>query len=118
MNTYKSIDEYISQFPMTTQRKLIEIRKIIHETAPDATEKISYAMPTFYLNGNLVHFAGYEHHIGFYPVPTALEKFKKDIEKYKHSKGGVQFPLDQELPIGLIKRIVKFRAEENLKKKN
>ena len=111
---YSTIDEYIKTFPMEMQKKLQEIRKTIHESAPEATEAISYQMPTFKLNGNLVHFAAYEHHIGFYPIPTGMEAFKEVLSHYKTGKGSVQFPLDQPLPLDLIRRIVEFRVNENL----
>jgi len=111
---YSTIDEYIETFPMEMQKKLQEIRKTIHESAPEATEAISYQMPTFKLNGNLVHFAAYEHHIGFYPIPTGMEAFKEELSHYKTGKGSVQFPLDQPLPLDLIRRIVEFRVKENL----
>jgi uncharacterized protein YdhG (YjbR/CyaY superfamily) len=115
MKTYKSVDKYISAFPIDIQMKLIEMRKAIREVAPEALEKISYGIPTFYLNGNLVHFAGYKKHIGFYPTPSGIKEFEKEISKYKYSKGAVQFPLDKDLPITLIKKIVKFRVKENTK---
>lgn len=108
------IDEYIATFPPETQKLLTEIRKIIAQAAPEATEKISYAMPTFYLKGNLVHFAGYKNHIGFYPAPSGITAFQEELSGYKNSKGAIQFPLDKPLPQELISRIVKFRAEENL----
>jgi uncharacterized protein YdhG (YjbR/CyaY superfamily) len=110
----QTIDEYIAGFPPDVQEILQKIRKTVHEAAPDATEKISYQMPTFYLQGNLVHFAGFKEHIGFYPVPTGIEKFKKELSVYKQGKGSVQFPLDQPIPYGLITKIVKFRVKENL----
>ncbi|MGE5464878.1 MAG: iron chaperone [Syntrophothermus sp.] len=117
MKTAKSapttIDEYIAEFPQEVREILQKIRKTIHEAAPEATEKISYQMPTFYLNGNLVHFAGFKEHIGFYPVPTGIEKFKKALSVYKQGKGSVQFPLDQPMPYELIGKIVKFRVQEN-----
>lgn len=112
--TYSTIDEYIETFPEEIQKKLREIRQTIHETAPEATEAISYQMPTFKLNGNLVHFSGYAHHIGFYPIPTGMEAFKNELSHYKTGKGSVQFPLDQPLPLDLIRRIVEFRVKENL----
>jgi uncharacterized protein YdhG (YjbR/CyaY superfamily) len=96
---------------------LKQLRKIIREQAPQAQEKISYQMPTFYLNGNLVHFAAHTKHIGFYPTPSGIEAFKSKLSKYKNSKGSVQFPIDEPLPIELIKRIVKFRVAEHTKKK-
>lgn len=112
---FTSIDEYIRSFPEQIQQKLQEIRKAIMDAAPEATEKISYQMPTYYLNGNLVHFAAYAKHIGFYPAPTGIEAFKTDLSKYRNSKGSVQFPLDVPLPLDLIRKIVKFRVEENKK---
>lgn len=112
-----TIDEYISFFPPDVQRKLEALRRLIRETAPDAEETINYAIPTFKLNGNLVHFAGFKNHIGFYPAPSGIEAFKKDLSVYKNAKGSVQFPLQDELPLDLIKRIVEFRVEENLSKK-
>jgi uncharacterized protein YdhG (YjbR/CyaY superfamily) len=114
---YTNIDEYIALFPADVQKKLKQMREVIHATAPEATEKIAYQMPTFYLNGNLVHFAAFKNHIGFYPVPSGIEAFKKELSKYAQGKGSVQFPLDQPLPIALIKKVVKFRADENKKKK-
>lgn len=109
-----SIDEYIGRFPDHTRALLEEMRALIHETVPDATETISYQMPTFDLHGrHLVHFAGYDRHIGFYPIPTGMEAFKKELAAYKTGKGSVQFPLDQPLPRDLIRRIVEFRADEN-----
>ena len=93
-NTYESIDEYISQFPPEVQDKLNTIRKVIKETAPDATEKISYQMPTFVLHGNLIHFAAYKNHIGIYPTPIGIEAFKEELSQYKGAKGSVQFPIN------------------------
>ncbi len=113
----KNIDEYIAAFPPDVQERLQAIRQVIHESAPQATEKISYQMPTFYLNGNLVHFAAFKGHIGFYPAPTGLDAFKEEISKYKHSKGAVQFPLDQPVPYDLIRRMTEYRVAENLKLK-
>ena len=109
----QTIDEYIAGFPADVQKILQKIRVTIHEAAPEATEKISYQMPTFYLNGNLVHFAAFKDHIGFYPVPSGIEKFKKELSVYKQGKGSVQFPLDKPIPYGLITKIVKFRVKEN-----
>ena len=114
--TYQSIDEYISQFPSEIQELLQNIRRITREAAPDATEKISYQMPTFYLHGNLVHFAAFKHHIGFYPTPEGIEAFKEELSQYKGAKGSVQFPLDKPMPYDLISKIVKARVEENIKK--
>ena len=112
-STARSIDEYIAEFPPETRKVLEELRALIKATAPDATEKISYAIPTFYLNGNLVHFAGYEKHIGFYPGASGIRTFQKDLKPYKSAKGSVQFPLGQPLPTDLIRRIVELRVEEN-----
>lgn len=112
--SYNSIDEYIEQFPADIQIVLQEIRSVIKEAAPEATEKISYQMPTFFLQGNLVHFAAYKNHIGFYPVPSGIEKFKEELSQFKGAKGSVQFPLDKPMPMDLIRRIVLFRVEENL----
>lgn len=113
---YSSIDEYIGSFHPDLQKKLIQIREIIKTNAPDATERISYQMPTFYLNGNLVHFAGYSTHIGFYPTPSGIEAFKGEFSGYRWSKGAVQFPFDEPLPEDLIRRIVQFRVKENTSK--
>jgi uncharacterized protein YdhG (YjbR/CyaY superfamily) len=112
-----TIDDYIAQFPEEVQQKLTQLRNLIHELAPEATEKISYQMPTFYLNGNLVHFAAYVKHIGFYPTPSGISRFEEELSEYKFSKGSVQFPLDQPLPTELISRMVAFRRDENLGKK-
>ena len=114
---FSNIDEYIATFPQDVQKKLTQMREVIHSAAPEATEKIAYQMPTFYLNGNLVHFAAFKNHIGFYPVPSGIESFKKELSKYAQGKGSVQFPLDKSLPVALIKKVVKFRVAENLKKK-
>ncbi len=116
MNTFQNIDEYIAAFPKDIQEILMQIRETIHKAAPEALEKISYQMPTFYLNGNLVHFAAYKKHIGFYPAPSGIESFKKELSVYKGAKGSVQFPLDKPIPLDLISKIVKFRISENLKK--
>ena len=113
-----TIDEYIAGFPAETQKLLAQLRALIKATAPGATESISYAMPTFDLNGrHLVHFAGYAKHIGFYPIPSGIEAFKEELEPYKQGKGSVQFPLDQPLPTDLIRRIVEFRVLENTRKR-
>lgn len=112
----KTIDEYIEGFPSDVQIILERIRLIIREAAPDAEETIKYQMPTFTLNSNLVHFAAYKRHIGFYPVPTGIEKFKDALSEYVTGRGSVQFPLDKPIPFDLIKKIVQFRVEENRKK--
>ena len=112
----KTIDDYIADFPPAVQEILQTIRATVREAAPEATEAISYQMPTFKLHGNLVHFAGYKNHIGFYPVPTGIEAFKEELSVYKQGKGSVQFPLDQPIPYDLIRRIVVFRVAENVAK--
>ncbi|MFA5311818.1 MAG: DUF1801 domain-containing protein [Methanomassiliicoccales archaeon] len=117
MKDYENIDEYIAQFPEEVRAILEKIRKIIRDLAPDATEAISYGIPTFKLNGNLIHFAAYEHHIGFYPGADAMEMFSKDLSKYKRSKGTVQFPIDGPIPYEVIETIVKHKVEESHKKK-
>jgi uncharacterized protein YdhG (YjbR/CyaY superfamily) len=111
-----SINGYIAGFPPEVQAILEQIRLTVAQAAPEATEKISYQMPTFFLNGNLVHFAAYKNHIGFYPVPTGIEAFKSELSAYKGAKGSVQFPLDKPIPFDLIARIVKFRVEESSRK--
>jgi len=113
---YSTIDEYVRCFPSEIQKKLEEIRAAVKAIAPDAEEKISYQMPTFYLNGNLVHFAAFKDHIGFYPIPSGIEAFEQELKEYKRGKGSVQFPLNQPLPMELIRRIVEFRVEENRRK--
>ena len=110
----KNMDEYIAGFPTEVQKKLKKIRVTIRRAAPDAEETISYQMPTFTLKGNLVHFAAYQKHIGFYPAPRGIEKFKKELSVYEGAKGTVRFPLDKPIPYGLIGRIVKFRVKDNL----
>jgi uncharacterized protein YdhG (YjbR/CyaY superfamily) len=112
-STARTIDKYIAEFPPETRRVLEELRALIRSAAPGATETISYAIPTFDLNGHLVHFAGYARHVGFYPTSTGIQAFQHEIASYKSSKGSVQFPLDQPLPADLIHRIVRFRVEEN-----
>jgi uncharacterized protein YdhG (YjbR/CyaY superfamily) len=115
-NRPNTIDEYIAQFPQNVQQALEKIRALIKESAPEAVEKISYAMPGFYLNGMLVWFAGHKDYIGFYPTGSGIEAFKKEFTDYKWSKGAVQFPLDQPIPYELIRKMVKFRMAENMKK--
>lgn len=110
---YKDIDTYIKTFPKDVQKVLEDIRMTIHEEAPEATEAISYQIPTFKLNGkNLVHFAGWKHHIGFYPTPSGTTAFSKELAAFNPAKGSVQFPLDQPIPFELIKKIVRYRVEE------
>ncbi len=109
-----SIDAYIEEFPPATRAVLETMRTLIKSVAPAATETISYAMPTFDLNGrHLVHFAAFQNHIGFYPTPTAGEAFKDELRNYKTGKGSVQFPLSQPLPVDLIRRMVEYRVEES-----
>ena len=108
-----SIDEYIAGFPAEVQQVLQSLRDLIKVTAPDATETISYGIPTFDLNGkHLVHFAGYARHIGLYPTPSGTEMFAEELEPYKRGKGSVQLPLGQPMPTDLIRRIVEFRMHE------
>jgi uncharacterized protein YdhG (YjbR/CyaY superfamily) len=116
MSKFTNIDDYIAGFPEEIQRKLQEIRSAIKAAAPSAEEAISYNIPTFKLNGNLVHFAAFKAHIGFYALPTGHDEFKTELANYKHAKGSVQFPFDQKLPISLIKKMVKFRVKENMNK--
>ena len=113
---FTSIDEYIASFPEPIQERLRNLRATIKAAAPEATEKISYQMPTFFLNGNLVYFGVSKNHIGFYPTPAAIEAFKDELSVYKGAKGSVQFPFDQPLPHELISRIVQFRVGQNLNK--
>lgn len=113
---FTSIDEYIETFPDAIQTILQKVRATIHAAAPEAKEKISYQMPTFDLKGNLVHFAAFKNHLGFYPTPSGTEAFKQEIARYQAGKGSIQFPLDEPMPLDLITRIVKLRVAENLQK--
>lgn len=115
-NIPKSIDEYILQYPQEIQEILRTLRKVIKESAPNAEEKISYRMPTFVLNGNLVHFAAYKNHIGFYPTSSGINTFQQELSEYKTSKGAVQFPIGKPIPYEIISQIVKFRVAENQSK--
>jgi uncharacterized protein YdhG (YjbR/CyaY superfamily) len=118
-STVNTIDEYIAGFPPATQKVLEEVRALIQASAPDATETISYAIPTFDLNGrHLVHFAGYAKHVGFYPIPSGMVVFKEELAPYKQGKGSAQFPLSQPMPTGLIRRIVEFRVNESTGRAN
>jgi uncharacterized protein YdhG (YjbR/CyaY superfamily) len=112
----KSIDEYIAVFPEDIQKTLRGLRATIKTSAPDAEERISYQIPTFFLNGNLVHFAAFQKHIGFYPTSSGIRAFKHELAAFELSKGTVRFPIGKPLPLKLIGRIVKFRVAENLKK--
>jgi uncharacterized protein YdhG (YjbR/CyaY superfamily) len=111
-----SIDQYIETFPEATQKLLQKIRTTIQKAAPEAKETINYGIPTFTLNGNLVHFAAFKNHIGFYALPTGHKAFQEEFSVYKTGKGSVQFPFDQPLPLALISKVVKFRVKENLEK--
>ena len=113
--TYQSIDEYILQFSPDIQEILKMLRAVIKEAAPEATEKISWQMPTFVLHGNLVHFAAHKNHIGFYPAPSGIQAFKDELSEYKGAKGSIQFPIKIPIPYELISDIVKFRVAENMK---
>ena len=108
----KSIDEYIARFPPDVQATLHEMRRTIKDAAPDAEETIKYRIPTFVMHGNLVHFAGFRNHIGFYPTPSAIRAFKSALTGYQSAKGSVQFPLNKPVPFALIRRMVKFRVKE------
>ncbi len=116
MKSYISIDAYLKQFTPDVVAKLQTLRKMIQTLAPQAEETIRYGMPTFRLNGNLIHFAAYEKHIGLYPTPAPIKAFVKELKSYKTSKGAIQFPIDKPLPLALIKKIVKFRIKQTLTK--
>lgn len=115
-NTAGTIDEYISGFPHEVQEILKRMRQTIRTAAPGAEETIKYQIPTFTLKGNLVHFAAFKNHIGFYPTPTGIERFRQELSVYKGAKGSVRFPFDKPVPLALISKIVKFRVKENLEK--
>ena len=115
---FRSVDEYIKAFPKDVQDLLEKMRQTVKKAAPGAVEVISYQMPTFKLKGkNLVYFAAFKNHIGFYPVPSGVAAFKKELSPYKQGKGSVQFPFDQPVPYDLVRRIVQFRAREQQEKK-
>jgi uncharacterized protein YdhG (YjbR/CyaY superfamily) len=114
---FKTIDEYIAAFPKNVRSVLEELRQGIRDSAPEAVEAISYQIPTFKLNGNLMHFAAFKNHIGFYPTPSAIEAFKKKLCNYEISEGTVRFPINEPIPIDLMKEMVRFRVRENLGKK-
>lgn len=111
-----TIDEYIANFPADVQEILQKVRETIKTAAPQATEAISYGMPTFKLEGNLVHFGAFKEHLGFYPIPSGLVEFQEELAPYKSGKGSVQFPYNQPMPFALITKIVQFRVTENLAK--
>jgi uncharacterized protein YdhG (YjbR/CyaY superfamily) len=115
-NSPQTVDDYIAGFPAEERAILEQIRTIIQETVPDAEEVISYQMPTYRLHGNLVHFAAFKNHIGFYPTPTGVEAFMDELAPYQHAKGSIRFPLDQLIPYALIRKIVAFRVKETLEK--
>ncbi len=111
-----AVDQYIQAQPESTRALLTQLRAAIRRAAPGATEKISYGIPTFDYHGNLVHFAAFKRHIGFYPAPSGIEAFKDEVARFKHAKGSIQFPLTDPLPLALITRIVQFRVKENAAK--
>jgi uncharacterized protein YdhG (YjbR/CyaY superfamily) len=115
-NIATDIDDYISNFPMDIRGMLEEVRATIAEAAPKATESIKYAIPTFIYKGNLVHFAAFQNHIGFYPAPTGIVAFAKELAPYKQGKGSIQFPIDEPMPLKLITKIVQWRVKENEEK--
>jgi uncharacterized protein YdhG (YjbR/CyaY superfamily) len=112
--SFKTIDEYISTFPPDVQEILEALRQTTRKAAPDAVEAISYRMPTFKLHGNLVYFAAFKNHIGFYPVPSGIEAFAEELAPYRAGKGTIRFPMDQPIPFDLVTRIVQYRVQENL----
>lgn len=114
---FKTIDQYIALQPEKVIFILEEIREIIRNVIPEAEETISYQIPTFKYHGNLVHFAAYKNHIGFYPGALAIETFKDAIINYSTSKGTIQFPIDEPIPFELISEITAFRVKQNLEKK-
>ena len=114
---FRTIDEYIAGFPENVRDILEELRRVIREAAPRAEEAMRYGIPTFRLNGNLVHFAAFRHHIGFYPTPSAIGAFKEELSSYKQAKGSVQFPIDKPIPYDLVRKIVQYRVEESQESK-
>lgn len=112
----KTIDQYLDAFPPEVKKVMEKIRQVIRQVAPDAIETIKYGIPTFVHNGNLVHFGGYKNHVGFYPAPSGIEAFKKQLVKYQSGKGTIRFPINKPVPFDLIKQIVKFRVKQNLAK--
>ena len=111
-----TIEEYIASFPKDIQEILERLRVTIRKAAPEAEETINYAIPTFTLNGNLVHFAAFKNHVGFYPAPSGIKAFEKELSVYEGAKGSIKFPLDKPLPLSLVSKIVKFRVKENVEK--
>ena len=114
----KNIDEYIASFDIEIQKTLNELRKFIKEGVPEAIEKISYGMPTFYLKGNLVHFAAFKDHYGFFPSPSGIDNFETELIPYRRGKGTLRFPFNKEIPWDLLRKVIHHRVEENLKKSN
>ena len=111
-----AVDRYIEAQPEHVRERLTELRRTIARAAPQASEKISYGVPTFDFHGNLVHYAAFRNHIGFYPTPSGIEAFEKELQHYRHAKGSVQLPMAEPLPLDLIARIVQFRVKENAAK--
>ena len=116
MVAYEDIDQYIEAFPQAVQKTLEKLRRTIKKAAPGAEEAIKYGIPTFVLNGNLVHFAAYKEHIGFYPAPMGIEEFRPETTQYESGKGTLRFPLDKTIPFDLVTRIVKYRVQKSLEK--
>ena len=116
MKNFKDIDSYIQSAPKEARTLLKEMRALVKKAAPDAKEAITYGIPTYKLNGNLVHFGGFKDHVSFFPTSSGVSAFKKELSKYRTTKGTIQFPLDKPLPLDLIKRIVAFRLKENMRK--
>jgi uncharacterized protein YdhG (YjbR/CyaY superfamily) len=116
MQSYDTIDEYIAGYPEDTQETLQQLRAVIQSVAPEATEAISYGMPTFKLHGNLVHFAAFKDHIGFFPTSSGVERFESELTAYSTSKGTIRFPLGKPIPEELIRKITAFRVKENLER--
>jgi uncharacterized protein YdhG (YjbR/CyaY superfamily) len=112
MKKVETIDDYIKAWPQEIRERLESIRRLVRRLAPDAQEKISYQMPTFDLDGNLVHFAAFKCHIGLFPTPSGVSAFEKELAGYEHAKGSIRFPLDEPLPLKLIEKIVRFRVKE------
>jgi uncharacterized protein YdhG (YjbR/CyaY superfamily) len=113
----QEIDDYIDGYPKDVQRLLKQMRRTVKKAAPNAQEKIAYGIPTLTLNGNLVHFAAFKRHIGFYPGAAGIATFKEQLSAYKSARGSVQFPFDKLLPLALVSRITKFRVRQNLRKR-
>ncbi|MDR2782313.1 MAG: DUF1801 domain-containing protein [Treponema sp.] len=114
----KNIDEYIANFDTEIQKTLNELRNFIRSEAPDATEKISYGMPTFYLKGNLVHFAAFKDHYGFFPSPSGIDEFEKELSPYRSGKGTLRFPFNKHIPWDILRKVIRYRVEENLRRSN